>query len=305
MSERPLASIVVPVYDGAAFVREAVDSALAQTYPDLEVVVVDDGSRDATPRIVDALAERDPRVRVHHQANRGLSGARNAGIDRARGAYVAFLDADDWLLPNKLADQVAALEAAPDVGLVYGEVHYVDERQGGAVWDPLRGAPPVPFPRLLAYRNWFAPPAPLLRRSLVDAVGGFDPDFRAVEDWDYWLRCLRHTEFRFVPGVVAHYRLHGDQMHRNRAKMDAAHRQLLEKHFADDPLARRRHLAFRRLADAVAWRAEGAPARAALDLARFALLARTPAEARTVWALARRHPVRVADPAAHSEATDG
>jgi glycosyltransferase involved in cell wall biosynthesis len=296
----PLASIVVPVYDGAAFVAEAIGSALAQTYPNVEVVVVDDGSRDATPAIVDALAARDPRVRVVHQANRGLSGARNAGIEHARGAYVAFLDADDWLLPNKLTDQVAALEAHPDVDLVYGEVHYVDERHGG-VWDPLRGAPPLPFSRLLAYRNWFAPPAPLLRRSLVDAVGDFDPAFRAVEDWDYWLRCLSRTDFLFVPGVVAHYRLHGEQMHRNREKMDTAHRQLLAKHFANDPIARRRHLAFRHLSDAMAWRAEGDPRRAALELGRFALAARTPGEARTVWALARRHPVRVAD---HREALD-
>lgn len=303
MSERPLASIVVPVYDGAAFVAEAVGSALAQTYPNLEVVVVDDGSRDATPAVVDALAERDPRVRALHQANAGPSAARNAGLERARGEYVAFLDADDRLLPHKLTDQIAALEADRSVDLVYGDVHYVDA-SNGHVWDPLRGAPPVPFPRLLAYRNWFAPPAPLLRRRLVDAVGGFDPAMRTSEDWDYWLRCLSHSDFRYVPGVVAHYRLHGEQNHRDRAKMDVGHRQLLAKHFADDPLARRRHLAFRRLADAMAWRAEGAPARAALDLARFALLARNPAEARTVWALARRHPVRVADHAEHREATD-
>lgn len=301
MTNPPLVSVIVPVYDGAAYVAEGVGSALAQTWPAVEVIVVDDGSRDATPAIVDGLALRDPRVRVLHQANAGPSAARNAGLERARGAYVAFLDADDRLLPDKLADQVAALEADRSVDLVYGDVHYVEDRNG-RVWDPRRGAPPLPFERLLLYRNWFAPPAPLLRRRLVDAVGGFDPAMRTSEDWDYWLRCLRHSDFRYVPGVVAHYRLHGEQNHRNRAKMDVGHRQLVEKHFADDPLARRRHLTFRHLADAMAWRAEGAPARAALELARFALRARTPSEARTVWALARRHPVRVDDP---REATDG
>jgi glycosyltransferase involved in cell wall biosynthesis len=300
----PLVSVIVPVFNGAAFVAEGVGSALAQTWPALEVIVVDDGSRDAPPAILDALAARDPRVQVVHQANAGPSAARNAGLERARGAYVAFLDADDRLLPHKLADQVAALEADPSVDLVYGEVHYVEDG-GGRVWDPRRGAPPLPFDRLLRYRNWFAPPAPLLRRRLVDAVGGFDPAMRTSEDWDYWLRCLHHTDFRFVPGVVAHYRLHGEQSHRDREKMDVGHRQLLAKHFADDPLARRRHLAFRHLADAMAWRTEGAPGRTLAALIRFAAAARTPDELRTVWRLARLHPVEVPGSAEGPEPREG
>ena len=173
-----------------------------------------------------------------------------------------------------------------------GEVRYVDVA-AGRTWDPLRGAPPLPFERLLVYRNWFAPPAPLLRRRLVERVGGFDPGFRAVEDWDYWLRCLRHTEFRFVAGVVARYRLHPGQMHRDRPRMEQAHRRLVDKHFADDRTARRRHEAFRRLSDAMAARSSGAIGRAVWDLMRFLGSAGSPAEARVVWDLARRHPVPV------------
>ena len=291
MSDR-LARVVVPVFNGAAFVEGAVRSALAQTYRDLEVVVVNDGSTDDTPTVVERLAAEDPRVRVVHQENRGLSEARNAGIAASRGAYLAFLDADDWLTPTKFATQVTALDAEPEIDLVYGEVRYVDVA-AGRTWDPLRGAPPLPFERLLVYRNWFAPPAPLLRRRLVERVGGFDPGFRAVEDWDYWLRCLRHTEFRFVAGVVARYRLHPGQMHRDRPRMEQAHRRLVDKHFADDRTARRRHEAFRRLSDAMAARSSGAIGRAVWDLMRFLGSAGSPAEARVVWDLARRHPVPV------------
>jgi glycosyltransferase involved in cell wall biosynthesis len=280
----PLVSVVVPVYDGESFVARAVRSALAQTYPAVE----DDGSRDGTPAILDALAERDPRVRPIHQANRGLSGARNAGIAAARGAFVNFLDADDVLLPHKLALQLPAFDGAPDVGLVYSDYQTFDGATG-AVFDVPRGVPPVPIEVVLDYRNWFAPMVPLVRRELVDRVGGFDPDFKAVEDWDYWIRCHALARFRYVPGTVARYRLHGGQMHRDRKRMAEAHARLAAKHFAGAPERRRRFTAFRHFDEAQVRRGAGDVWGALRATAACAVAARTPTEFARVARLARLH----------------
>jgi len=284
----PLVSVIIPVYDGEAFVERSVASALAQPHVAVEVVVVNDGSRDRTPALVDAMAERDARVRPIHQANRGLSGARNAGIAAARGAFINFLDADDLLLPHKLALQLPAFDDDPDVGLVYSDYQTFDGATG-AVWDVPRGEPPMPIEVVLDYRNWFAPMVPLLRRELVDRVGGFDPSFRAVEDWDYWIRCLAHARFRYVPGAVARYRLHGGQMHRDRPRMAEAHAQLDAKHFAASPERHRRFEAFRHVDEAQARRAAGDPWGALTSAAAGALAARTPTEFLRVVRLARLH----------------
>lgn len=279
-----LVSVVIPVYDGVDFVDRAVRSVLSQDHAAVEAVVVNDGSRDGTGDLVDALARADERVRVVHKENAGLAAARNTGIEHARGQYLNFLDADDWLLDHKLTTQLAALENAEGSDLVYSDYVKVRESDGSEFEVP-RGVPPVPFPDLYVYRNWFAPMVPLLRRRLVDAVGGFDDGFRAAEDWDYWLRCARRTRFVYVPGVVAKYRLHEAQMHRDHDRMNEAHRRLATKHFGDDPVRHRWSMAYFHLENARYRKGRGEYGRCAAHLARFLLNARTPARARLVWSL--------------------
>lgn len=282
MSES-LVSVVIPVYNGEDFVERAIDSVLAQSHQAVEAVVVDDGSTDGSGDLVDAVARRDERVRVVHKDNAGLAAARNTGIEYARGAYLGFLDADDWLLEHKLETQLRVLEASPD-DLVYSDYVKVNE-ETGTEHDVPRGIPPVPFERLFVYRNWFAPMVPLLRRRLVEAVGGFDDGFRAAEDWDYWLRCARRTGFVYAPGVVAKYRLHGGQMHRDHERMNEAHRRLAAKHFADDPKRHRSSMAYYHLENARFRKGTGDYLKCGLHLIRYLSHARTPAEARLVWSL--------------------
>lgn len=283
MSER-LVSVVIPVYNGEDFVDRAIRSVLAQEHEEVEAVVVNDGSEDGTADVVEAMAREDARIRIVHKENEGLAAARNTGIEHARGAYLNFLDADDWLLSHKLRVQLEALEGAAGGDLVYSDYVKVDE-EDGTEYDVPRGEPPVPFEDLFVYRNWFAPMVPLLRRRLVDAVGPFDDGFRAAEDWDYWLRCARETTFVYAPGVVAKYRLHGGQMHRDHERMNEAHLRLAAKHYGDDPERYRGSMAYFHLENAKFRKGKGDYARCALHLARYLLNARTPARARLVWNL--------------------
>ena len=231
LSRDPLATVVIPVYNGERYLADALESVLSQTHRHLEAIVVNDGSKDGTALIAERYAQIDPRIRVIHQRNRGLSGARNTGLTHAQGEFVGFLDHDDALAPSKLEHQIAFLNEHPDCGLVYGDYVWANSDL-----EPLQtvvmDTPPVPLRELYLYRNWFTPVVPLLRRSLIERVGGFDEHLRGAEDWDYWLRCSRHTTFRYAPGVVASYRTHDDQMHRDMEMMRKARLQVLRKHFA-------------------------------------------------------------------------
>lgn len=284
MTNDELVSIVIPVYNGHDLVDRAIDSVLGQRYGAVEAVVVNDGSTDGSGEVVDRRAADDPRVRVVHQPNAGLSAARNAGVAAARGRYLGFLDADDWLLDHKLRLQVDALQAAPEVDLVYSDFLRVRDSDGAVFGEP-RGKPPRPISEVLAYRNWFAPMVPLLRRSLVDRVGGFDATFRAAEDWDYWYRCAQHGTFAYVAGVVAMYRMHGGQMHRNRTLMTDARRRFAHKHFATDPTGMRQCMSYSHLDDARYHKMRGAWLACGVYLLRYLAAAGSISEARFVWRL--------------------
>ena len=227
----PLVSVIVPACNAEPYLREAVQSVLRQTHERLELVLVDDGSTDGTPALADALAASDPRVRVLHQRNGGLSAARNAGLAAAKGDLVCFLDADDALLPDKLERQLRFLELFPGCDLVFSDF-YVGDEQLTPTFLVCTRPPPIPMRELLAYGNWFGPMSPLLRARLVARVGPFDEQLRAAEDWDYWVRASRCGTFSYLPGPVAVYRTHPGQMHRDGAHMLRNQREALAKNFA-------------------------------------------------------------------------
>lgn len=217
-SEGPRVSVVVPTYERADLVGRAVDSALAQTVGDLEVVVVDDGSTDGTREAVEAVA--DPRVRyLAHETNRGVSAARNTGVEGARGDYVAFLDSDDEWLPRKLERQLAALDDRGDgwVG-AYCDVATAGlsgaGRLAAAVSETLfRSSAPREGGRelaesLLTMRVFMGPGSTLLvDRDAVIATGGFDEGLSIYEDWDLVLRVLSGGKIAYVdePLAVTHF----------------------------------------------------------------------------------------------------
>ena len=221
----PAVSVIVPVYNSARFLAEAVESVFRQTFTDWELILVDDGSTDDSPAVAAAYADKDAeRVRLlYHpgRRNHGVSATRNRGIAAAAGEYLAFLDADDVWLPHRLACQVPILAEHPEVGLVYGLSACVGEdgrpltlRTGpfGYLGEYGVGVPGLPFNAYPGFLvgNLFAPVSTVLaRRRIVSACGGFSLGLRfQIEDQVMWTRLARNTLFYFVNQVVALYRVH-------------------------------------------------------------------------------------------------
>lgn len=200
----PTVSIVVPSYNVQATIRETLESVFAQTYADFEVIVINDGSTDRTLEVVAEFT--DPRLRVYSYENGGLPVARNRGIDRARGRYLTFLDADDLWTPDKVADQVAALDAHPRAGAVYSWTSFL-QSDGQAL------SPDAPvyhegnvYAALLQGNFINSGSNAMLRREAIAAAGYFDADLKSIEDWDYWLRVAKDWEFALVPKHQVLYR---------------------------------------------------------------------------------------------------
>ncbi len=185
----PKASIIIPAYDAAAYVAEAIHSALAQTWPDKEIIVVDDGSSDATA----ALAESIAGVTCLRQANGGVSHARNTGVRHSSGDLIAFLDADDVWHPGKLEAQVRLLERYPDCDLVYANFVEAPESLAPRDWPGGDGLPPHTRTTELEssfLHPFFGTSTVVVRRSAFDRVGGFDETLPYAEDVDFFLKVL-------------------------------------------------------------------------------------------------------------------
>jgi len=205
-----LVSVVIPTYNRCQLVQLAIDSVLAQTYTDYELIVVDDGSTDGTG---EALASRyGDRIRYVWQENQGESSARNRGISIARGKYIAFLDSDDLWCPEKLARQMALLERSPAVGLVFCQAQKIDE-VGKRLPGPPIGADSSqlePTFENLCLHNFVAAggSTAVMRKAVLEEVGGFDETIHFAEDWDLWLRTVLVTDIAGIPEPLASVRLH-------------------------------------------------------------------------------------------------
>jgi len=230
-----LVSIVIPAYNAAAFIGETLASALDQTYRNIEIVVVDDGSTDKTSEIVEAAATRDSRVRLLRQPNRGVAAARNLGIEHSQGAFVAPLDADDLWRPDKIARQVATMHrSGPRVGMVYTWSLLIDEAsqilpRPGAAWYYYGNV--VPY--LITHNFVGNGSTPLLRRDCVLEVGGYDRSIRAhggegTEDLMLYLKIAEQYQVAFVPAFLVGYRMTPFSMSSNARQMIRGHELVLE-----------------------------------------------------------------------------
>jgi glycosyltransferase involved in cell wall biosynthesis len=214
----PTVSVIIPAYNPGPYLREAVASVLAQMYTEWELVVVDDGS---TEDVSGQVLIDDRRVRLVRQANRGLSAARNAGIEASRGELVAFLDADDLWLPHKLAAQVEALVDRPDAVLCHTQMRFIDQygREGGLGW----GGSYRTYDELLDGCGVCASSV-LIRREVLFASGLFDPLLTAAEDYDMWLKATRLGPMIAMDEPLTLYRWHENNMSRNYKR---THRELM------------------------------------------------------------------------------
>lgn len=241
-------SVVIPAHNHANFLREALASVFGQTVRPSEVIVVDDGSTDETPKV---LGTYEGRIRVLGQSNRGVAAARNAGAMAARGELLAFLDADDTWRPEKLEQQVARLAADQELGLAHCGVEEVDG-QGRPLRIGLNGMEGWVSREMLFFRRPVilgGGSAAIVPREVFIAVGGFDERLSTSADWDLYYRIARRYRVGFVPEVLVRYRIHGGNMHRDVGAMARDMLTAYGKAFSeDDPdLRRLRRLVYGRL----------------------------------------------------------
>ena len=228
----PTVSVIVPTYNTLAYLPEAIDSILNQTFEDFEILLVNDGSTDGTEQWAKTLD--DSRVHYIYQQNQGLSAARNTGIRLAQGKYIAFLDADDSWDATKLAKQVAYLIAYPQVGMVHAWVSFMDAEgvSTGRIWKTQ--AQGWVLPQLL-HRNDVAVLSVLVRRECFEQIGEFDTQLKSLEDWEIWLRLAAKYPIGILQEPLAQYRQLPGSMSRNCKVMEESFNKVIEKHFALAP----------------------------------------------------------------------
>jgi len=213
----PLAiSVVMPAHNSARFIREAIQSVLAQTFRDFEFLIIDDGSTDDTLKIMREFAAADSRIRVITHPNKGMGQALNDAIAQARGEWIARIDADDLMTRDRLEKQLAYIEKHPDLAVAGSWIQYIDKT--GRVL--ARKLAPLHKPEQIAKldkQNKLIPlthPSVLIRKSVFEAVGGYRPQFWPAEDLDLWSRILEHNRGGILvqKDLLTRYRIHADSI---------------------------------------------------------------------------------------------
>ena len=270
MNQPPLVSVVIPAFNAGATLAQTIDSVLAQTYPRIEIIVVDDGSTDSTASI---LRPYGTRIRNLHQANSGLAAARNLGCRAAQGEFIALLDADDLCLPERIAVQAGLMGQRPDVVLcssefgAFGSQGRITDAHSSTYYSAIgayridhlyprhddlivttAGAPAAGSPSIqyrsgnvyeqLALGNFVHPPTVLFRRGLYETAGPFDQALSFTCDWEWFVRASRIGPFAFIATPLLDYRVSENQMSGKRSRVPRALQNLhvLERILKSDPV---------------------------------------------------------------------
>ncbi|KYC40591.1 glycosyl transferase family A [Scytonema hofmannii PCC 7110] len=229
----PTISVIIPAYNAEHTILETIKSVQQQTFSDFEIIIINDGSTDRTLEILNAIA--DSRIKIFSYENGGLPVARNRGIARATGEFLAFLDADDLWTPDKLELQLAALQQHPEAGVAYSWTHFMDE-QGKS----FHADEPIYFEgnvyANLLLKNFLASGSnPLIRKQAIESVGEFYPPAGGSADWDYWVRLAERWHFVVIPKPQIFYRQSSSSMSSKMEFMEKCKLIVLERAFQAAP----------------------------------------------------------------------
>ncbi|KJH71119.1 glycosyltransferase family 2 protein [Aliterella atlantica] len=233
----PKVSVIIPAYNAEKTIRETIETVRQQTFPDWEIIIINDGSKDKTLEIVASI--EDERIKVFSYENSGLSMARNRGISKANGEYIALLDADDLWTPDKLELQLLAFNNNPQAGVAYSWTYFMDVDEQGKVTS-LHPSNPYAFAgnvyeNLLISDFIHSGSNTLILKQAIDTVGEFDPTLKSCEDWDYWLRLATRWHFVVVPKHQIYYRRSPNSMSSKVEIMKAAALMSIDKAYQAAP----------------------------------------------------------------------
>jgi glycosyltransferase involved in cell wall biosynthesis len=241
----PTISVIIPAHNAAAYIAATIDSVRSQTFTDWELIIIDDGSTDATAAIVSQFCQSDSRIQLVVQPNCGVSATRNRGAALARGSLLAFLDADDQWLPHKLAMHLQFMHAHPDVGISFARAEFLSQAgvpTGKVTTCALTNLHPQNF----LYTNPTVTTSNVvIRRNLFQKLDGFDCNINYAEDMDLLFRCASSTTAKIegIDSVLIRYRIHNTGLSSTLHNMEAGWLQLIQKARKLDPDLVNRHFA--------------------------------------------------------------
>ena len=234
-------SVIIPVYNGEGTIKETIESVLNQTFSDLEIIIINDGSTDSTLEILSTID--DSRIKVFSYPNAGPSASRNRGIDNSQGEYISFIDADDLWTPDKLESQLQALKSNPQAVVAYSWTDYIDERSQflrKGLHPKFKGNV---YEELLKGNFLENGSNPLIQKDAFREVGNFDESLKCigVEDWDMYLRLAAEYQFICIPSPQILYRVSSNSTSTKIDKMEKAGLYVIQKNFAQAPPSFQHH----------------------------------------------------------------
>lgn len=231
----PKVSVIIPAYNRANLILETLESIFVQTFTDYEIVIVDDGSTDDTRETLQPLVDAG-KIRYIYQENAGVQIARNTGMRHARGELITLLDSDDLFVPEKLAVQVAAFEANPEMMFLHSDYSKFDNEGHDLGYRDTSFFAGWIYPKMLNYWSFLiAAPCVMFRRELIDEIGWFNEALKAQEDLDMWRRAARNYAYHHIPQALVRIRAHQSSMSSDKTNAADTYLIYLNQAFEEDP----------------------------------------------------------------------
>jgi len=244
--QQKLVSVIIPAYNIEKYISQTIESVICQTYKNIEIIIVNDGSTDNTDKIIQEYGKKDERIVIYNQLNKGLSAARNSGFKIAKGDYFCLIDGDDIMLPEKIESQIYFLEKNIFADFIYSKVYcFIDGTNNIYIQKMDNASSPYVYNKLLSYGNFISPNSVFFKRNIFDKLGGFDENLRSSEDFDYWLYLSKNeVNFLHQDKYLTLCRSRKDSLTSNSIRMYTTVISVFEKNIGDRFLSKITHIQY-------------------------------------------------------------